>query len=57
MPGGDITHPVPDLTGYITEGQLVLSPELHTAGIYPPIEPLASLSRLMRRGAGPGPHP
>ncbi len=54
MPGGDITHPVPDLTGYITEGQLVLSPELHTAGIYPPIEPLASLSRLMRRGAGPG---
>jgi V/A-type H+-transporting ATPase subunit B len=54
MPGGDITHPVPDLTGYITEGQLVLSLELHTAGIYPPIEPLGSLSRLMRRGAGPG---
>ncbi len=54
MPGGDITHPVPDLTGYITEGQLVLSAELHTAGIYPPIEPLASLSRLMRRGVGAG---
>lgn len=54
MPGGDITHPVPDLTGYITEGQLVLSPELHATGIYPPVEPLASLSRLMRRGAGPG---
>ncbi len=54
MPGADITHPVPDLTGYITEGQLVLSAELHASGIYPPIEPLASLSRLMRRGAGPG---
>ena len=49
-----ITHPVPDLTGSITEGQIVLSLELHTAGIYPPIEPLGSLSRLMRRGAGPG---
>lgn len=54
MPGGDITHPVPDLTGYITEGQLVLAEDLHRAGIYPPIDPLASLSRLMRRGAGPG---
>lgn len=54
MPGGDITHPVPDLTGYITEGQLVLSADLQTAGIYPPVEPLSSLSRLMRRGAGPG---
>lgn len=54
MPGGDITHPVPDLTGYITEGQLVLSTELHVEGTYPPIDPLASLSRLMRRGAGPG---
>ena len=52
MPGGDITHPVPDLTGYITEGQLVLSAELHAAGVYPPIEPLASLSRL--RAAAPG---
>jgi V/A-type H+-transporting ATPase subunit B len=54
MPAGDITHPVPDLTGYITEGQIVLSPELHATGVYPPVDPLASLSRLMRRGAGPG---
>ncbi len=54
MPGGDITHPVPDLTGYITEGQIVLSPELHAAGVYPPVDVLGSLSRLMRKGAGPG---
>ncbi len=54
MPAGDITHPVPDLTGYITEGQIVLSPELHSAGVYPPVDGLASLSRLMRHGAGPG---
>ncbi|MGZ4603080.1 MAG: V-type ATP synthase subunit B [Kineosporiaceae bacterium] len=54
MPAGDITHPVPDLTGYITEGQIVLSPQLHAAGTYPPVDLLASLSRLMRRGAGPG---
>ncbi len=54
MPGGDITHPVPDLTGYITEGQVVLSPDLHAAGVYPPVEALSSLSRLMRQGAGPG---
>ena len=54
MPAGDITHPVPDLTGYITEGQIVLSPEMHTAGVYPPFEAMASLSRLMRHGAGPG---
>ena len=54
MPAGDITHPVPDLTGYITEGQVVLSPEVHARGIYPPIDPLSSLSRLMRGGAGPG---
>lgn len=53
MPAGDITHPVPDLTGYITEGQIVLSEELHAAGIYPPIDLLSSLSRLMRLGAGP----
>jgi V/A-type H+/Na+-transporting ATPase subunit B len=53
MPGGDITHPVPDLTGYITEGQIVLSPELHARGIYPPVDALSSLSRLMRHGAGP----
>jgi V/A-type H+/Na+-transporting ATPase subunit B len=54
MPGGDITHPVPDLTGYITEGQIVLSPDVHARGIYPPVDPLSSLSRLMRSGAGPG---
>jgi V/A-type H+-transporting ATPase subunit B len=54
MPGGDITHPIPDLTGYITEGQLVLSGDLHARGIYPPVDPLQSLSRLMRKGAGPG---
>jgi V/A-type H+-transporting ATPase subunit B len=52
MPAGDITHPVPDLTGYITEGQVVLSPELHARGVYPPLDALASLSRLMRHGAG-----
>jgi V/A-type H+-transporting ATPase subunit B len=54
MPAGDITHPVPDLTGYITEGQIVLATEVHARGIYPPVDPLASLSRLMRSGAGPG---
>lgn len=54
MPAGDITHPVPDLTGYITEGQLVLSAEVASRDVYPPFEPLRSLSRLMRRGAGPG---
>lgn len=54
MPDDDITHPVPDLTGYITEGQLVLSRELHRKGIYPPIDVLPSLSRLMNAGIGPG---
>lgn len=54
MPAGDITHPVPDLTGYITEGQVVLSADLHARGIYPPVDALSSLSRLMRKGAGPG---
>jgi len=54
MPENDITHPVPDLTGYITEGQLVLSPELHRRGIFPPIDILPSLSRLMQQGIGPG---
>ena len=54
MPAGDITHPVPDLTGYITEGQIVLSPEIHARGVYPPVDALSSLSRLMRHGAGPG---
>jgi V/A-type H+-transporting ATPase subunit B len=54
MPAGDITHPVADLTGYITEGQIVLSPDLHARGIYPPVDALSSLSRLMRHGAGRG---
>jgi len=54
MPAGDITHPVPDLTGYITEGQIVLSPDIHARGVYPPVDALSSLSRLMRHGAGPG---
>jgi V/A-type H+-transporting ATPase subunit B len=54
MPAGDITHPVPDLTGYITEGQLVLSQEVQARGVYPPLDALASLSRLMRQGVGPG---
>ena len=47
MPGDDITHPIPDLSGYITEGQIVISRELHQQGIYPPINVLPSLSRLM----------
>jgi V/A-type H+-transporting ATPase subunit B len=54
MPDDDITHPIPDLTGYITEGQIVLSRELHRKGIYPPIDVLPSLSRLMNLGIGPG---
>ena len=54
MPAGDIAHPVPDLTGYITEGQIVLSPEIHSRGVYPPVDALSSLSRLMRHGAGLG---
>ena len=54
MPAGDITHPVPDLTGYITDGQIVLSSDVHRAGVYPPVDELSSLSRLMRHGAGPG---
>jgi V/A-type H+-transporting ATPase subunit B len=45
---------VPDLTGYITEGQIVLSREAHARGVYPPVDPLGSLSRLMRNGAGAG---
>ena len=52
MPAGDITHPVPDLTGYITEGQLVLAADLHARGVYPPLDLMGSLSRLMRRGTG-----
>ncbi|MEM4481462.1 MAG: V-type ATP synthase subunit B [Desulfurococcaceae archaeon] len=54
MPDDDITHPVPDLTGYITEGQLVLSRTTWLKGIYPPFDPLMSLSRLMKDGIGPG---
>lgn len=54
MPDDDITHPIPDLTGYITEGQMVLSRELHNKGIYPPIAVLPSLSRLMAEGIGAG---
>jgi V/A-type H+-transporting ATPase subunit B len=54
MPDDDITHPIPDLTGYITEGQIVLSRELHRKGIYPPIDTLPCLSRLMNAGIGPG---
>jgi len=53
MVGDDITHPIPDLTGYITEGQIVLSRELHRKGIYPPVDVLPSLSRLMNAGIGP----
>jgi len=52
MPAGDITHPVPDLTGYITEGQLILQRELSLRGIYPPMNVLPSLSRLMKDGIG-----
>ena len=55
MPDDDITHPIPDLTGYITEGQLVLSRDLHARGITPPIDVLPSLSRLMNAGIGRGP--
>ena len=54
MPGDDITHPIPDLSGYITEGQIVISRELHRKGIYPPILVLTSLSRLMNAGIGEG---
>ena len=53
MIGDDITHPIPDLTGYITEGQIVLSRELHRKGIYPCNDVLPSLSRLMNLGIGP----
>ncbi|MCK4422318.1 V-type ATP synthase subunit B [candidate division WOR-3 bacterium] len=54
MPNDDITHPIPDLTGYITEGQIVLSRELYQKGIYPPIDIMSSLSRLMKDGIGEG---
>ena len=54
MPDDDITHPIPDLTGYITEGQLILDRTMHKTGLYPPINPLPSLSRLMDKGIGKG---
>lgn len=54
MPNDDITHPIPDLTGYITEGQIVLDRTLESKGIYPPISVLPSLSRLMKSGIGEG---
>lgn len=54
MPNDDINHPIPDLTGYITEGQIVLSRELHMKGIYPPVNVPRSLSRLMKDGIGEG---
>ncbi|MDR1208756.1 MAG: V-type ATP synthase subunit B [Clostridiales bacterium] len=54
MPNDDITHPVPDLTGYITEGQIVLDRNIHQQGVYPPINVLPSLSRLMKDGIGEG---
>src|SRR3990167_6229324 len=53
MVGDDITHPIPDLTGYITEGQIVLARELHRRGVYPSVDVLPSLSRLMNLGIGP----
>jgi len=54
MPGDDKTHPIPDLTGYITEGQIILSRDIHRKNIYPPVDVLPSLSRLMNNGIGPG---
>ncbi|MEK6831964.1 MAG: V-type ATP synthase subunit B, partial [Thermoproteota archaeon] len=54
MPSDDITHPIPDLTGYITEGQVVLGRDLFRQGVYPPINILMSLSRLMKDGIGEG---
>lgn len=54
MPEDDKTHPVPDLTGYITEGQIILSRDLHLQGIYPPVDILPSLSRLKDKGIGEG---
>ena len=54
MPDDDITHPIPDLTGYITEGQFVLSRDIHRKGIYAPVDVLPSLSRLMNKGIGEG---
>ena len=53
MPNDDISHPIPDLTGYITEGQIVLDREMFQKGLYPPVSGLPSLSRLMKDGIGP----
>lgn len=54
MPNDDISHPIPDLTGYITEGQIVLDRQLNQSGVYPPVSGLPSLSRLMKDGIGEG---
>ena len=54
MPSDDISHPIPDLTGYITEGQIVLERDMHQRGVYPPVACLPSLSRLMKDGIGKG---
>jgi len=54
MPDDDITHPIPDLTGYITEGQIVLSRDNERKGIYPPVDVFLSLSRMMKEGIGTG---
>ncbi len=54
MPSDDISHPIPDLTGYITEGQIVLDRDLHRRSVYPPVKVLPSLSRLMKDGTGEG---
>jgi V/A-type H+-transporting ATPase subunit B len=54
MPNDDISHPIPDLTGYITEGQIVFEREMSSRGIYPPVAGLPSLSRLMKDGIGEG---
>ncbi|RMG34793.1 MAG: V-type ATP synthase subunit B [Methanobacteriota archaeon] len=54
MPNDDLTHPIPDLTGYITEGQVYIDRSLHRKGVYPPINPLPSLSRLMKEAIGKG---
>jgi V/A-type H+-transporting ATPase subunit B len=54
MPEDDKTHPIPDLTGYITEGQIIMSRPLHAQGIYPPVDVLPSLSRLKDKGIGKG---
>ena len=54
MPDDDITHPIPDLTAYITEGQIILERRMYKVGLHPPIDPLPSLSRLMDKGIGPG---